>query len=79
MSTISSKTLVRRILQHKAAIREHDEAMVHDLEKLSHLSALPKIAAVGGKSYRIANIFEAGDATWRPSRIHKYHLVEVKG
>lgn len=68
---------VKRILQHKQAIKTHDEAMIGCLSLLVAGVSPGEIISVGGKHYRVDDIFGETDATWRPARIHKYHLVEV--
>lgn len=78
MSPNQAKNLVKRILAHKETIRTADEAMIGCLQLLVAGNAPGQVIKAGKKFYRVEDIFGETDATWRPARIHKYHLVEVK-
>lgn len=72
--------LAKRVLELKKQIKTADEAMCLNLGALKkalfdHMSVH---ATVDGKLYKLTDLFAEGDNTWRPARIHRYSLEEVK-
>lgn len=78
MTNATKKKLVRRILQAREAIRAADAEQVDCLQRLERFAGNEEIA-VDGKRYAVEGIFDGGNATWRPARVHRWQLVEVKG
>lgn len=78
MTASIKQKLIKRILGHKATIKFADEQMISCLSLLIAGVSPGEIIPCGGKHYRVDDVFGETDATWRPARIHKYHLVEVK-
>lgn len=71
MSPKQKQNLVKRILKHQDAIKTHDEAVVGLLAQLP----ADEPVRVGDKLYLKEDLFTDGaQATWRPARIHKFHL-----
>lgn len=78
MSEPRKKTIVRRILSHREAIKTHDEAMVGLLDGLAASLQPGEKVVVDGNAYAVQDIFAEGSATWRPARVHRWHLVQSK-
>lgn len=75
--TKSKKTqLVRRALGLKDYQRLTSEALDGVMEELAKGTRRTEVIRVDGEDYRVADIFEGGNATWRPARVRRYHLVK---
>lgn len=77
MTTATKQKLIRRILKHKEAIKTADEALVSCLSTLSKGTTNGEVIPCDGEHYQVEDIFLGLDATWRPARVHKYHLQKV--
>lgn len=77
MTDSKKQSIIRRILKHREAIKTHDEALGGLLSQLGQTVPATETTTVAGKKYSVRNIFADGDSTWRPARVHKFHLVEV--
>lgn len=77
MTNATKKKLVRRILQARETIRAADAEMVECLGRIERYAGNETIT-VDGQQYAVEGIFDGGDATWRPARVHRFQLVKVK-
>lgn len=72
MSDREKQNIVKLILKYQSAIRKADVAILGLMAQLP----LNEPVTIKDQVYWLESIFNDGEiATWRPARVHKYHLV----
>ena len=78
MTPQTKRKLVQRVLSLKAQIKTADEALAANLDRLGKVMHPSELIRVAGKTYEVKDIFTDGNSTWRPARVHRFEVKEVK-